>query len=379
MMNQSPRLADETLVSTFNIFLDSSEVTNPGATGEGDQGLDCTFSFGASSVVAKQGENIRLSLIQYDSYSNSPTVNDANNDMTVTINNINSITKTDEPVYLTYGYYGSPRSVGYDALRSIADFLEKINFYATTTGVFSINVDLTKPGVSRVGSQGTPEDTNTFTFAGTSQRMIEGNLIWLNSTHGITQANVTNGDIVFATGDQTSDLLGTGGEWTLTYVNTTELKLTGKFPAQRSTEAFHYVRCNLANNNLASACAQEKTQNSKNIVSSDILGKVPVQAEITSFFSPDPVYSITLHDKVLSKLNIRVTDSRNRTLRRQTLGQYLNSGNLSFRCVLRCDIVKGTNSTTTPVALGVQQNQNNMGPDSFADGVAGFAQIRSFP
>ncbi len=378
MMNQSPRLANETVVSSFNIFLDSSEVTNPGATGAGDQGLDCTFNFGASSVVAKQNENIRLSLIQYDSYSNSPTVNDTNNDMSVTINNINSISKSEEAIYLNYGYYGSPRSVGYDALRAIADFFQKINFYASTSGVFSIDVDLEKPNVSRVGSGGVPEDSNTFSFAGTSTRVIEGKLIWRNALHGITQANVTNQDLIIATGDQSSDLLGTGGEWTLTYVNTTELQFSGKFPAQRSTEAFHYVRCNLANNNLASSCAEEKTQNSKLLVSTNILAKVPVQAELCSLFSPDPVYSITLHDKVLSKLNIKVTDSRNRVLKRQAVGQYLNSGNLSFRCVLRCDIVKGTNSTTTPVPLGVQQNKNNMGPDSFADGVAGFPQIRPF-
>lgn len=378
-MNQSPRLANETILSSFNVYLDSSEVTNPGATGAGDQGLDCTFSFGASSVVAKQNENIRLSLIQYDSYSNSPTVNDTNNDMSVTINNINSISKSEEAVYLTYGFYGSPRSIGYDALRAIADYLQKINFYATKNGDFSIDVDLEKPNVTRVGDQGTPEETNQFSFVGGySTRLIEGKLIWKNSTHGISQANVTNQDIIFATGDQTSDLLGTGGEWTLTFVNTTELQFSSKFAAQRSTDAYHYVRCNLANNNLASACAQQKTQNSKHIVSTDILAKVPVQAEITSFFSPDPVYSITLHDKVLSKINIRVTDSRNRVLRRQVQGQYLNSGNLSFRCVLRCDIVKGTN-TTSSVPLGVQQNQNNMGPDSFADGVAGFPQIRPFP
>jgi len=389
-MLQVPKHANETIVSSLNLFLDSSNITSQIGSDtkapDGDSGANCTFNMGGSTIVAGPGQTIRLSLLQFNAYNNIPMVHVNNNDQLVTINDATMLTGTavyeDLSAPINPGYYGSPRSVGYAALVAVAKvFNEKGLYddegkspkrYPDTTG--NIEIALFDPNTTSVDETYRAQDKNNFTYTGTSERIIIGNMNWVNgATHKVTQADIDEGDLLVETPDQCGDLLGTGAKWKMTVESTTAIRFEGVFPAQRSTEPYVYVRCNQTSNNLESACAQSATLNSKVIQSSDILGKCAVQPEfITYFAGADSVYFVNLHEKVLSKINLRLTDSRNRELP-FTSGQTLNSGNLHFQCVLRLDIVQGTSPTTLDAPIEKPTTQGTL-----SNGVASFAPIRRY-
>lgn len=373
---------NEQVVASINLFLDSSQITTPGSTG-----TDCGFELGGSTIICGPGQSLRLNLVQFNMYTNFYPVNSSNQVMTLTTTGLTPTSKifTNSKINIKSQFYGSPRAVTYEAMVALSEFLVDKNFYSGTLNAgasLEIEAQVKEPTIFSAGQTGIAADKHLFTYSGTSERVCTGLLTWKNgAVHGLSAADIAANKFVLECKDRASELLGCDS-FSISVDSTTTLSFSGKFPGQRSTDPYVYVRSSLASSNLESACAQTASSNSKNVISSDILAKIPISQEFSQYFAgADNVFFANLQTKNLSRIDLRLTNSRNEELP-AIKGQTENTGNLSFQCILRVDVLQSTNPNVkdfTPKGTPGNTSQANIGSQTgFADGVASFPQLRPF-
>jgi hypothetical protein len=320
-------------------------------------------------------------------YTNFYPVNSSNQVMTLTTTGLTPSSKifTNSKINIKSQFYGSPRAVTYEAMVALSEFLVDKNFYSGTLNAGAslvIEAQVKEPTIFSAGQTGIAADKHLFTYSGTSERICVGVLTWKNgAVHGLSAADIAASKFVLQCKDRASELLGCD-TFSISVDSTTSLSFSGKFPGQRSTDPYIYVRSSLASSNLESSCAQTATSNSKNVISSDILAKIPISQEFTQYFAgADNVFFANLQTKNLSRIDLRLTNSRNEELP-SFKGQTENTGNLSFQAILRVDVLQSTNPNIknfTPKGSVGNTSQANIGPETgFADGVASFPQLRPF-
>jgi len=130
------------------------------------------------------------------------------------------------------------------------------------------------------------------------------------------------------------------------------LRIQGRYPAQRSTELNVFLRVNPVPEVYASATF-ENIDKPINVQPDNILAEMRIDSEVVQF-SPQTgrEYFVNFHQQMLNHLQLTLTDSRNRLLpvygtRQTTLG------NRSFTCTLRADIIAGNASGERPSHLQV--------------------------
>ena len=129
--------------------------------------------------------------------------------------------------------------------------------------------------------------------------------------------------------------------------------ITGRYPAQRSTESHLFVRTDLRNNNIETASLSSATGPYQcHTLTSNILAKVPIDIEFATLVQSGPhdEFFVTLPQRSLASMRLFLTDSRGRPLGR-TPGSnsktaagggtaQSTTGNLSFSCTLRLDVIQ---------------------------------------
>jgi len=354
MALQTSRFQGQEIVNSFNIFIDTEKSTLVGdRTSQGD---DVKIHFEGQTIEAKDGELIRISLLNFTMFNNTYMVNQNNGRFNLRGTDGTAFNKT---LNIAYKNYLNLKDLATAFATSVAEELK------TQTVASSFELTSIAPASLTMGS--------------TDDRLLEITLTAKNGSgstiaHGLTELHIqmpeSVGDSYCLLGglrqDDTTDadfdsLIIT--EESLVSGATT-IKIQGYFPMQRLTDPYVYLRCNNAQNGLEmSVLSNDRGRYNADIINSDILAKVFKDVEFINYnSSTGEEYFMNLQQRKLSNLRLFLTDSKGRKLGRLSTERDLGTaagkttttagvtsfdsteqstlGNLYFTAVLRVDIVK---------------------------------------
>ena len=324
----------EQITSSYNLFVDSS--TGHNAQTKGD---DYIVNLQDAGVHAGEGEFIRMTLNNFSMAKNFWDINETNNKFkficTTTAvppnHSGNSITHT-TTLLLDNGNYASVTDIAQNMAEKIREYLSQQIPGAVNTNLIVLGNLISK--------------NNVITFS-----------INTGGNHGITDAiiqfNADEGDSYMILG---GDRVKTGDNVTNSVFTSfnipTYLIVTCKYPAQRSSMPFVYIRApGTLNTNIETQGLRNSSDNhNSDVAHSDILGRAVVESNEWVQFTAQSErdFFIEIHQKQLNVLRLRLTDSKNRSIGRRggtntatgTGTEQSTLGNLSFSAVLRFDIIK---------------------------------------
>lgn len=367
-MGTNGRFSDQQVVNSFNLFIDTEKSSVIGDSAS--RGDDVKIHLEGSSIIANDGEMIRMTLTNFEMFNNLYNV-DENNSRFET--RCSTTTVVPNPVIrdLTRQNYYNIGDIAIDFANIIGNTINE----ATTNAHKILVLD-----IKNVVAPFTPYDTSgglihpypTFT-AGTTRtkptslglnnsgnRLLDITFQCVGSgglphAHGIQTLNIqclaSQGDSYCILGglrhDNTSD--GTfnsfkvdltapdpfaAGDASGNYAdlsNNTRIRVRGYFPMQRMTDPYVYLRCKSSQNGglemtvLADALT---SSNSSDITSSDIFAKLKRDVEFITYDNgTGDEYFINLQQKKLSTIQFTLTDSKNRQLgRHRTSDDTTNPG-----------------------------------------------------
>jgi hypothetical protein len=347
MALQTSRFQEQQIVNSFNIFIDTEKASIVGdQTSKGD---DVHIHFEGQTIEARDGELIRLSLLNFTMFNNTYMVNINNSRFNVrgastsggSFNDTVSITRKN-----------------YNDLKDLAtDFATNLGTYLTAnSNANSFENTSVKPVSTSMNS--------------TDNRLLEITLTAKNSSNASINHDITSlkiqmpesvGDCYTLLGGlRQDDTTDTNFESLDVTVTPQTVVVKGFFPMQRMTDPYVYLRCNNAQNGLEmSVLSNDRGRYNADIINSDILAKVVKDVEfITYESSTGNEYFMNLQQRKLSNLRLFLTDSKGRKLGRLSserdkgtaAGRYSGNtftnenqstlGNLYFTAVIRVDIVK---------------------------------------
>ena len=380
-MGTTGRFSDQQVVNSFNLFIDTEKSSVIGDSAS--RGDDVKIHLEGSSIIANDGEMIRMTLTNFEMFNNLYNV-DENNSRFET--RCSTTTTAPSPVIrdLTRQNYANIGDIAIDFANIIGNVIDE-----TTAGAHKVLVldikNVVAPGFVPYDTKGglnytvtTPTDPSGGFTAGTTRnkpaslglgdsgnRLLDITFQVIGSggshllhSHGIQTLNIqclsSQGDSYCILGglrnDNTSDgtfnsfkvdlsapypftKIDSSGNEIIQDVNSnnTRIRVRGYFPMQRMTDPYVYLRCKSSQNGglemtvLADALT---SSNSSDITSSDIFAKLKRDVEfITYDIGTGDEYFINLQQKKLSTIQFTLTDSKNRQLgRHRTSDDTTNPG-----------------------------------------------------
>ena len=368
-MSSLSRFGGQSVVNSFNLFVDTERTNICGD--HSSTGDDVNIHFEGSSIIANEGELIKLTLTNFSMYNNTYGV-DVNNDKITTQSSL-----TGTPTVFTGGTtriadknYGTLGELAIEIAKKLASRINALNnnikgFTITIDNLFKNTgaTDELRNSYSFTTSAdsiaGVPTFPNTLnavplSMSETGNRLFDVKILCLGATnsanfnHGFHSFNIQSpadkGDFANLIGglrlDTTSDATFQSIKTTIlttstttvdpiTSVSTTVITNTGFhfqgfFPMQRTTDPFVYLRCNLSQSGgLESATLASdtivSTSNNSDLTSSTILAKLNRDVEFINYENTGTdEYFINLQQRKLSNIKLTLTDSKNRPLGRRS-------------------------------------------------------------
>jgi hypothetical protein len=349
----SGRFTDQQVVNSFNLFIDTEKSS---ILGDGNsRGDDINIHLEGSTIIANDGEMIKLTLTNFEMFNNLYHV-DANNSRFQTRCGTDALI-TPNPVErdLTRQNYATLGDIAIDFANIIGNVINQ-----TTTPAHKVLV----VDMKNVVQQGfVPYDTETgqnYTIAGdvvtavansfvkptplslaaTGNRLIDITFQTIqgastNHPHIITKLNIeclgTQGDCYAILGGIRQDKSGSAFNSLEVDLNpdglanpalSTKIRVRGYFPMQRTTDPYVYLRCSSSQNGglemaILNDSAITSTSNNSDITTSNIIAKLKRDVEFITYDSGmGDEYFINLQQRKISSLNLSLTDSKNRKLGR---------------------------------------------------------------
>ena len=350
MSLQTSRFQGQEIVNSFNIFIDTEKSSLVGdRTSQGD---DVKIHFEGQTIEAKDGELIRISLLNFTMFNNTYMVNQNNGRF--------NVRGTDG---VAFNQTVSIAHKNYLNLKDLATAFAQALATELTSQTVAASFELTSIAPA------------TLTMGSTDDRLLDITLTAKNGAgstiaHGLTQLHIqipeSVGDAYCLLGGlRQDDTTDTGFNSLIVTADSiaagaTTVKIRGYFPMQRLTDPYVYLRCNNAQNGLEmSVLSNDRGSYNADIINSDILAKVFKDVEFINYISATgEEYFMNLQQRKLSNLRLFLTDSKGRKLGRlssqrdlgtaagkETSGVFDNKfqstlGNLYFTAVLRVDIIK---------------------------------------
>ena len=349
-MAATGRFTDQQVVNSFNLFIDTEKSS---LLGDGNsKGDDVNIHFEGSSIVANDGEMIRMTLTNFEMFNNLYHI-DANNSLfqtrcSTTTTPIPSAVQRD----LTRKNYNSLGEITMDFANIIGNVIDSV-----TTGTHRVLivkmsnvVEGFKPYDTATGLNYDFATSTTFTaltsyikptplsLGATSDRVFDVTYQIVNSAinpathvHGILtlliQTLGSDGDCYCVLGslrDDTDTASFNSFNVDLNPDGTnTQIRVRGYFPMQRMTDPYVYLRCGSSQNGslemaVLSDSAITASSNNSDITSSDIFAKLKRDVEFISYDNGmGDEYFINLQQRKLSSIRFSLTDSKNRKLGRK--------------------------------------------------------------
>ena len=357
MSLQRSRFEGQQIVNSFNVFVDSEKSTLVGD--KQSSGDDVHIHFEGQTIEAGDGENIRLSLLNFTMFNNTYMVN---------INNSR------------FNVRGTGDTGGEEGL--VASFLDVVNIdrknyislkdiatsFATNLGTYLA----TKCAAHSF--ENTTILPNTTTMSATDDRLLDITLTAKNSGGSTVAHQITSLVIQCLEAEgESSNILGGNRQDDATDTTFNSFKITGLtagattirvqgfYPMQRLSDPYVYLRCNNAQSGLEmSVLSNDRGLYNSDIINSDIFAKLFKDVEFINYDSnTGEEFFINLQQRKLANLRLFLTDSKGRKLGRTSTQRDLGTaagltdsnldfesneqnktGNLNFTAVIRVDIVK---------------------------------------
>ena len=355
MSLQRSRFEGQQIVNSFNIFVDSEKSSLVGdKQSEGD---DVHIHFEGQTIEAGDGENIRLSLLNFTMFNNTYMVNINNSRF-----NVRGVSAA-SPSFLDV--------VDIDR-KNYANLKDIATSFATNLGTYLVTKS------AAVSFENTTVLPNSTTMAATDNRLLDITLTAKDGggatvAHGITDLKIqcleSLGDSYTILGgnrqDNPADVTFNSLKITIA---TNTIRVQGYFPMQRLSDPYVYLRCNNAQSGLEmSVLSNDRGLYNSDIINSDIFAKLFKDVEFITYESnTGEEYFMNLQQRKLANLRFTLTDSKGRKLGR-TSGQrdlgtaaglvdinnefesnlQNTTGNLYFTAVIKVDIIKNA----SPVKL----------------------------
>jgi len=355
MSLQRSRFEGQQVVNSFNIFIDSEKSSLVGdKQSEGD---DVHIHFEGQTIEAGDGENIRLSLLNFTMFNNTYMVNINNSRF-----NVRGVSSS-HPSFIDV--------VDIDR-KNYANLKDIATSFATNLGTYLATKS------SAVSFENTIVLPNTTTMAATDNRLLDITLTakdggGVTTAHGITDLKVqcleSLGDSYTILGgnrqDNPADVAFNSLKITIA---TNTIRVQGYFPMQRLSDPYVYLRCNNAQSGLEmSVLSNDRGAYNSDIINSDIFAKLFKDVEFINYESnTGEEYFMNLQQRKLANLRFTLTDSKGRKLGRTSVNRDLGTaaglvdinnqfesnlqnttGNLYFTAVIKVDIIKNA----SPVKL----------------------------
>jgi hypothetical protein len=348
MSLQRSRFEGQEVVNSFNLFVDSEKSTLVGdRQSEGD---DVHIHFEGNTIESGDGENIRLSLLNFTMFNNTYMVN---------INNSRFNVRGGSTTSASFLSVVNIDRKNYSNLQDLA------TSFATNLGTYLATIS------AATTFQNTTILPNTTTMSATDNRLLDITLTSKDGAgstiaHGITDLKIqcleSEGEsYVILGGNRQDDSTDTTFNSLKITIATNTIRVQGFYPMQRLTDPYVYLRCNNAQSGLEmSVLSNDRGSYNTDIINSDIFAKVFKDVEYINYESnTGEEYFMNLQQRKLANLRFTLTDSKGRKLGR-TSGQrdlgtaaglvdgsldfesnlQNKTGNLYFTAVIRVDIVK---------------------------------------
>ena len=351
MSLQRSRFEGQQVVNSFNLFIDSEKSSITGdRQSEGD---DVHIHFEGQTIEAGDGENIRLSLLNFTMFNNTYMININNSRF-----NVRGASGT-TPSFLNVvnidrKNYNNLNDIATSFATNLGTYLAS-NSAATT---FENTTILPAPGSMSATGDRLLDITLTAKDGGGSP-----------TAHGITNLKIqcleAEGEShVILGGNRQDDPTDVAFSSLKITIATNTIRVQGYFPMQRLSDPYVYLRCNNAQNGLEmSVLSNDRGLYESDIINSDIFAKLFKDVEYITYESnTGDEYFMNLQQRKLANLRLSLTDSKGRKLGR-TSGQrdlgtsagltdgnldfesnkQNTTGNLCFTAVIRVEIVKNRN------------------------------------
>jgi len=329
------------IVNSFNIFVDTDRINEKHSSDKGDS---LNIHLEGQAIEARDGEIIRISLVNFTMFNNLYMVDNNNNQYHV-ISKVGTGSFVDSGV-LTF------ESKNYEKLGDLANaFADSLVTYITSlslSGVTSISKTTVLP---------------TGTLNSTSNRLLDITLTTNGAVHGLSEFNiqtrVSNDSYLILGSERVVGSSFTQQSFKVTFPTTSTIRIQGYFPMQRMSDPFVYLRCENNQNGLEMNILSPN-EAGVDVLNSNVLAKLFRDVEFISYTANTGTeYFMNLQQRKLASLRLSLTDHRGRKLGRTYAQNGINTaaglrnadgtfekntqttlGNLSFSCVLKVDIIK---------------------------------------
>lgn len=372
-MAQTSRFEGQQIVNSINFFVDterSSIVSDTQSKGD-----DVHYNFEGNTIECKDGEVIRVSLVDFHMPNNLYNI-DARNSQGTIICSVNGTAMAAGQVHnlLERGNYYDTDDIALNFATNLAARLIALTGMPagiTLTSIVNNNLVAQNTAVQHftnvVGALSPLPQLFTTALTGKPEKKLLDITIGFSVPHTITNLKIScqsaNGELYLVLGGERGDNVNTlDNSFKITTTSST-IRVQGYFPMQLITEPHVYLRCTLGQNGLESSIlASDETVYNNDIVGSNILAKIARTTESFSYAgNQSHEFFVTLQQRKLNSIGLFLTDSKSRPLSRPknsgsgtaaglettttsevTYEKETQStkGNLYFTATLRIDIVK---------------------------------------
>jgi len=374
-MADSSRFEGQQIVNSINFFIDTERSSIVGDTQS--KGDDIHNGFEGNTIECKDGEVIRLSLVDFHMPNNQYNIDARNSQGTIICSvNGNAMAAGVVATLVTRGNYYDTDDIALNFASNLAAQLIALSGFPAVTLSSIVNNNLVSLNTVTTGfanltttTQGNPLNAH---YVGTSltgkpEKKLLDVTITFNGNHTITNLKVScqsaNGELYLVLGGERGDNVNTLANSFKITTTATTIQIQGYFPMQLVTEPHVYLRCTLGQNGLESSIlGSDETVYNNDIVGSNILAKIARTTESFSYAgNQSGEFFVTLQQRKLNSIGLFLTDSKSRPIGRPknsgsgtSAGLETGSssdvtyeketqstlGNLYFTATIRIDIVK---------------------------------------
>jgi hypothetical protein len=372
-MADTSRFEGQQIVNSINFFVDTERSSIVGDTQS--KGDDVHYGFEGNTIECKDGEVIRLSLVDFHMPNNQYNI-DARNSQGTIICSVNGTAMTAGVVHtlVSRGNYYDTDDIAINFASNLAARLLALSGMPTPalTVLSIVNNNLKAQNTvtshfSQAAITGPPVVLAT-TLTGKPEKKLLDVTITFSGNHTITNLKIScqsaNGELYLVLGGERGDNVNTLDNSFKITTTSTEITVQGYFPMQLVTEPHVYLRCTLGQNGLESSIlASDETTYNNDIVGSNILAKIARTTESFSYAgNQSHEFFMTLQQRKLNSIGLFLTDSKSRPIgRAKNAGTGTSAGlegtatsdiipyeketqstkgNLYFTATIRIDIVK---------------------------------------
>ena len=382
-MAQTSRFEGQQVVNSVNFFVDSERVSIVGDTQS--KGDNIHYNFEGNTIECKDGEVIRLSLVDFHMPNNQYNI-DMKNSLATMICTVNGTAMAAGVVktFIDRGNYYDIDDIAINFAKNLGAHiaaLPGVPAGLALLGIVNNNLsDIATVTTGFVNPVTTPAPGPITTFAtsltGKPEKKLLDVTISFSTTasvgvaaaHTITNLKIScqsvNGESYLVLGGERGDDSNTLANSFKVTITSLAIRVQGYYPMQLITEPHVYLRCTLGQNGLESSIlSSDESVYNNDIVASNILAKIARNSESFTYSgNSQNEFFMTLQQRKLNSIGLFLTDSKSRPIGRSKnsgsgtsagleatpVGDTLpyesekqnTLGNLYFTATIRIDIVK---------------------------------------